>query len=470
MPLRFIIAAVIIAALLGGLLVWLGRPAAPVAPPVPLLGIPVADIRSVDIRWSQDGTIACSITRAADGTWVMHWQAGGAMGSWPAIASRVAGAMNLLGKVQGVPSAAAETLGDPVWITVKSGGKEVKLKAAKRSFGGIGVVERPGEGTAALLAGEVDAQLVQVFGRQDVLAWRDLSVFPADVTQVSRVEISATNGDGENTLLQRVGSRWAIQEPHQARADRSQVEGWLAALKKLRIGKFPTEQPGYTPLTDEQFTQWIVIKTDRNTPDGDAASRSVLVQEFFLGPFAGDQALIAKAQVSILRPNDPSRSAPEILWGPTMIVVDQATATDVLRPPAAFASRIASRAVAADVRRIELGNTGRPLDATRKLDQWFIGGSQVPLVQRDALRSIIDLLTSTNALRVEFESDLNKPESWTSVTLSGAEGPPLDAVIVFPQTNGQQRELVVQSGSTLFVFSADAAAAWEESLKHLDLR
>lgn len=471
MPVRFIVAALLVAALLAGALLWVGNPKGPTRPPAPLVTLRPADVRGIDLRWAEDGSIAASLRPAVDGVWVLRWKAGAAEGAWPAITSRVTGALGLLAKVQGVPGAGEAGLGDPVWLTLRGDATEVALRASKKAFGGLGVVAQVGgEG----LAGDVDGQLVQVFGRQDVMAWRDLSAFPLDMSQASRVEIHRAGEGGAATAvrLARVGSRWGLVEPVAARAEAVQVAGFLEALKKLRVAKFPTEQQGYVPPEDSVFAEGLLIETDRNTPDGDASSRWIVRQRLRFGPFAGDQATLAKATVSVLRPSKDGLQE-EILWGPTVILVDKATAEDVLRPAESFAARVATAAVAADVRGLRIDLGARSIELARSLDQWSINGTNLDLASRDAVRSLVDLITGTPALRVELADSFAPTSDAATVTLGAGDGPPLDAVKVMVRTTqtgtDTREELVIENAHARFIYSAESLQKWQEALARLGL-
>ncbi len=486
MPVKFIVTLLILASLLAGAVYWMGRTSAIVSPPAALVEIDPAKVTSVEVRWAGDGSIASTVSRAADGTWVMRWRSGDASGTWPVIGSRVAGAIKLLTAVKGTAETSVEALGDPVWITLRSPDSSVTIEAAKRSFGGRGVLVRRadapsasspqgsavspadgrrGGGVNSALAAEVDGELVQVFQRADILAWRDLSLFAAETSQTARIALQSADGA---TRLQRVGGRWGVMEPMQVRADRAAIEGFLAALKKLRIARFPGDQPGWTGAADDPFAESIIIESDRKLPDGDASSRWVLRQRLDLAPFAGDESMLARATVSIER----AGKAPEVLWGPTLVVVDKATARDVLRPAESFASRLATSVVTADVRRLTVASGDRTLTATRSIDEWLREpGGTMTLVERDGIRSIIDLLTAGLAMRIERASDESVPPgAGVRVELLGAAGPPLDSAMVFVRGSGDTRELVVRSESVNRIHGADAAAVWEEALAHLGMR
>ncbi|HRJ51089.1 MAG TPA: hypothetical protein PKU91_11165, partial [Phycisphaerales bacterium] len=98
---RFIAILAIIAALLAGVVYWLGRPSSGGPELEDVLPFPPGEVTELTIRWSVDGAAAARLGRAPDGTWVMRWRSGDSEGSWPVIGSRVSGAIGLLAKVRG---------------------------------------------------------------------------------------------------------------------------------------------------------------------------------------------------------------------------------------------------------------------------------------------------------------------------------------------------------------------------------
>lgn len=504
-----IIALLIIALGLASALLLMGRAAPPAAPPAPLVTAPARDINAVTIAWAADGSLATQMRRLDDGTWVARWTLGAAQGSWPVIPSRVAGALGLLAKVQGTTLATAETQGEPVGIELAGPAGTTTLTAAKRPFGGVGAVIRPAQGALPALAADVDGQLIQVFQRQDVMAWRDLSVFPGDLSQTARIYLppptpaptegvvingpdagaSSTgasttggptqngpsqNGPSENgpshgpTLLQRVGSRWALLQPVRVPADRAQIEGYIALLKKLRIARFPAEQPGWAGAKDGDFNQLITLETDRRNPDASGPGSTWTIRHSLeLGPFAGEQSTLARASVSIIKDGKT-----EYLWGPTILMVEAATDAELIRPAEAFVNRIAARAVPADIRGLRLVHGSKAYAAQRSLEDWNDpAGKPVTLLKRDALRGIISLLAETPASRVHLGASVPPPDAsentWT-VDLLGAGGtPPLDSVRVWKvESSG---ELWANQGPLTLVYTGEPAAAWDGWIKALSV-
>lgn len=464
----------VVAALLAGVVYLVGRPGPAPAVEVAMMDLDAPSIDRIELRWSADGSLGATVARSADGTWVMQWRAGAARGTWPVLGSRVMAAIRLLGDVGGFSQAQQEEMGEPVWITLRAGDRTVELAAAKRSFGGRGVVVRTaGDGGAANLAADVDGELVQVFQRPDVLAWRDMSVFPADMTGASRVEMitaaGASPGDAGTamTRLARVGGRWAMSSPARARADVAQVEGMLTALKKLRVARFPDDQSGWTPPATSEPPRRIVIETDRRTPDAGPDGRWVLRQELVVRAGAGpeDDVAVAEATVSIVRPSGPA----EILWGPTLIMIDAATLNEVMRPAESFASRLATPVVAADVRMVEVAGGGEGFKATRRIDRWDdADGNELSLAQRDAVRTIIELLTSEPAVHVELAPVEPPPTDAVTIRLGGADGPPLAEVRCWIRP-GQAglKSLLIHSEGVTRVYSPDATARWLEATQRL---
>jgi hypothetical protein len=460
----------VVALALAGALFFVGRPKPPAAPPVPLITLPPRDITSLELTWAADGSLMSRMHRLDDGLWVANWKVGDVVGSWPVIPSRIAGALTLLSKVEGTPSDAVETLGDPVRIVLAGGGNSTTLSAAKRAFGGVGSVVRPPDGTHPALAADVDGQLIQVFQRQDVMAWRDLSVFPGDLSQTARIFLNpplhvvagvqppAQPADlpiAVRTRLQRVGSRWSLIEPANVPADRAQIEGFIALLKKLRIAKFPTEQPGWVGGRDADFTQSIVLETDRRNPDASGnGERWTIRHELELGPFAGEQSTLARASVSLIKDGRT-----EYLWGPTIIMVDAATDVELMRPAEAFSTRIAARAVAADIRGVLVATGNKSYTARRSLEDWKDSQDQnIPLIERDAIKGIITLLTETPASRVVLGSVETPPADAATVELNGAGGPPLDTIKLW-QPEGTN-ELFAQSGQLTLIYTGEPVGAW----------
>jgi hypothetical protein len=472
-----IIALLVIALALAGALFFVGRPKPPAAPPVPLISTSPRDITSLELTWAVDGSLMSRMHRLDDGMWVAHWKVGDVSGSWPAIPSRVAGALTLLSKVQGTPSDSVETLGDPVRIVLGDQSSSTTLSAAKRAFGGVGSVVRPAAGTQPALAADVDGQLIQVFQRQDVMAWRDLSVFPGDLSQTARIFLNPPERAGAalqaplqptdlpiavRTRLQRVGSRWSLIEPANAPADRAQIEGFIGLLKKLRIAKFPTEQPGWVGGKDSDFTQSIVLETDRRNPDASGtAERWTIRHELELGPFAGEQSTLARASVSRIKDGKS-----EYLWGPTIIMIDGATGEELMRPAEAFSTRIAARAVTADIRGILVAIQGKSYTAKRLLEDWKDSKDQnVELIERDAIKGIITLLTETPASRVVLGSVDAPPPDAATVELNGAGGPPLDTIKLW-QPQGSN-ELFAQSGQLTLIYTGEPVGGWNAWLATL---
>ncbi len=477
---RSILILLCVAAVLAGAILWLGRPTAPATPPSPLLDLDPLKVDRIELKWSADATLAAEVTRSPQGTWIMHWRAGDSSGDWPAISSRLAGAFKLLAKITADPRASLETAGDPAWITLHTPESVFKLRAAKRSFGGRGVIIRdppPITDKASLppAAADVEGQLVQIFQRNDVLAWRDMTLFPLELADASRFEI--TTPDAPTLRAARISARWGLTAPVSAPADPAQAAGLLAALKKLRITRFADDAAlAWKQVPDDQLKGLLIIETDHRTPDGDPKSRWTLRQELRLGPPAGaaDDQLLASAQVSITRPDQPA----QILWGPTPIIVDGPTARDVLRPAGSFISRLATTTVAADVRRLTLTSDRGEFSARRSLDTWLApDGAELSLIQREAIRAIIEFLTTTTADRVEFQPPAQPSPTPTTpttptptrITLSAPDGPPLDEVLaaLLPTDDPAKQQLAITSGPITRFYSGDAANTWSQSLELL---
>ncbi|MCC6426386.1 MAG: hypothetical protein IT435_06155 [Phycisphaerales bacterium] len=472
MPLRFIIVVVCLAIALAGAVLWMGKGAAPTAPAEPILGgIDPLKVNRIDVAWSADGSLAAQVVRDASGTWIMKWTAGASEGTWPVISSRVAGAVRLLSQVRASAGGSADLMGEPVAVTVHAGGVGIAMRAARRSFGGRGILVREMDLGQPPMIADVDAELVQVFGRADVLAWRDMSVFPAEVADAGRIQMDSpggAEGAAASARLSRAGSRWGIMAPAIAPADKVQVDGLLAALKQLRIVRVADDATlNWSRVPDDQLKGRIVIETDRRVPDGDAASRWVLRQELRLGPPTGasDEQVMGSAEMAIVRAD----GRVEPLWGPTPLVLDAATARSVVRPAEAMIDRHATGVVAADIRGMRIGVEESGIEVRRSLDVWNRGdGSELTLIQREAVRTIIELLTMRSADRVEFvDAGDAKGER---VALMGVDGPPLDEVFVSRRMRGEQEEMLIASGRggrVVRVYGVDTAGTWVEAVERL---
>jgi len=375
-----------------------------------LAGFDVGRVERLEIGSAGGPAITISLSDRVPGIWVMRWKdAGGVERTWPAVASRVRGALRLLGDLRIDPGAAglAGADGDVRVVLRAADGAERELRLGAGAVAGQTRV-RASDGSQDRVA-LADASLAQVFQAAGVEAWREPSLFGTEIADASRLVVGAP---GSEIVLSRVGRSWGMQKPRVEPADEPVITAVLNALASAGAKGFPPRSTAESGAALELSTTRVVVESIRREARGGEMRRWSVVQGITVGGAAdvGGTALFASLSAGV---EDPATGASTPLWGPVEVTVDRDALNAVPADPAAYVARVASRLAGPDVVAISVergppaagGGSSHRATWKREAGGWRPTGDVAVGAEMDAkLDAILALLTRERAARVVLES------------------------------------------------------------------
>lgn len=455
----------VIAAALAALALWPAAKSHKTVPGPLFQHARLTESTQIDFKWidSDGANTEASIMRGpGSAEWLIT--RGGA--SWPAEDARVNGFLRLLADASAtpLPDGPAEQVPDTFEGTA----------ATRITFSGpsgeLAMLELSGvvlAGNVQAMVKESDAQsrtvtmpadVAGVVAKAGVTTWATPLAFPAGPGTPSRITLRGA--PGRELALQRKGSTWFISGAADARgigvpADANAVSGLLATLNALGAGDVRQATSGGATGGAALV---ISIAADRRVPDGESVRRSEVVQTLILRAGPESNTPRAVARIECIETPAEREARPVQWWGPIDADVDGVTLTSLSLERAPYASRIASSAAPADVRRLELAAGPVRVVAARTATGWqpqtpTNASSASPSLSPTIAAAVLRLVAETPAATVRASPP--GPAS-PSVTLSlmPAEGPPLDTL-----TLRIENSTVVASCAGLEWVYGDATAA-----------
>jgi len=276
MSMKAVIAAVLLAVVLGGVLFLVNTGSkTPKGPPAPAMKFDPASVAA--LRLTPPGQAEQTATRAADGSWSTTL---GAL-DWPLnpsgpqdVISRMAAMVPApLGKDAKPPADPASPF--TVVVAMRDGTSQT-LRLGTDAVGGL-VPAKVNEAPTML----VDAAILEAVRSPGIAGWRVMSALPGAGGDTARVTITA----GETTLgFARENGQWALRRPVAARADQKAVGELVARLGRLGIERF-IDNPSATDRSASGLDKpRMVIQTERDVREsGPTITMGVKGRELYVG-------------------------------------------------------------------------------------------------------------------------------------------------------------------------------------------
>lgn len=385
----------------------------------------VSIISRIDPAGSED-----RVTRAAGGGWMFtRHPAGGATAStsaergWPVlIPSEIVGALTRLREVRADPAAGATALGDVVGtVRLRAGPSSVDLRVGASSLGGRTPVQ-VGNGPIAL----IDDPLIRPFIDPGPAAWRLPSALPG-VSRASRITIATPSGA---LGFAKVDGQWSVRRPVNARASEAAVASLVSALDSILI-TFVEAKPDPVALGFDRARFTASIEIDERQPqDGGRIETRVETRELIVGaPARADGSVLYAASDSSAGTvfTLPASALTAISTSPRAYLAPTATGVNPERVGAITLRRLEGPASERVLRRAERGWRTAASTAPRP--------SEDEAATRDAVNELLELLTARAGEPDPVPIDaatasLQSLRALARVELSDAEGVPLDLLTV----------------------------------------
>lgn len=439
---KAVIAAVLLACVLGGILFLVNQgtstPAKPLPPPMEFDPAAVASVRVTPAGQPEQAAV-----RGADGGWTT------AMGplDWPLDPT---GPQNLLTRLRGVlpapmakgASAPADPV-DPITIAIALRDGSLKsIKLGTTASGGL-VPAKVGEGKTFMS----ESSVVDAATNPGIPGWRLKAALPGtSPSDTARVTITA----GESTLgFAREGGKWALRRPVSARADQKAVNELVARLGRLTIERFidkPTPADRSAAGLDKPK---MVIEVERDVRNaGATVTMGVKGRELFIGRPAGSGATTSVYAA-------PDRAAA------VLFAIPSDALTSISTTPRAYLANTATDVSPADVQIISIRRgDNSDLGYRRQLGKWTRMESAAQAgVEVDA--SLVDglltfLSTQTGEPDVVLPGRSDGLRVMARVTLVDLEGETSDVLSVGYNADGT---LAVRSGNLVILYPGVAPPA-----------
>lgn len=276
MRLRTTLVLALLVAALGGWLWFIERPAAErESEKKPLLAVEPARVARIELAYPS-GPI--SLARGDDGWRITApIDAAADAGAVRGLVASISGAARSKTVTAGPAGLAAFGLEPPsvsITLGLDDGSALPALAVGKSTPIGALSYARVGDGDEIVLT----AASLGAAVRKSLRELRDKTVLPFRQDAVREIRILA-NGHPE-TVLRREGSNWSLARPREARAEPSQVQGFLNALAALRASDFldgaPTPAQGLVPprqaislVTDDGALELLVGSAGTGESDKD---------------------------------------------------------------------------------------------------------------------------------------------------------------------------------------------------------
>ena len=294
---------------------------------------------------------------------------------WPVAQQRIHAFLRILASLQGMPlDAPPESWTPAARLDMRSTigpdhtPSRSTLTLDGKSLGGRAAIqvreELPAQSEQTYLTND---QLLRLFSNPSLTQWLDARPFAgledgaggaggtsdtARSTSTGREKIISLHiQSGPRAMtLSRVGVRWMMTEPHNARAQSEVVSQTIRDLLSLSMeNPTPTIQSTATPTQNPNQTTTITLTTQRRTPDANGTVHTQLTHHFLTTIGAADKtgalAIIAKVQP------DESQDAS---FGPIAGTVDARTLLGAVHAASVYLDRITLQATQGDVQAIRI--------------------------------------------------------------------------------------------------------------------
>lgn len=406
---------------------------------VRLLGGSLDEIGTITIRSAGRPEL---VLGADAGVWRLM-EAGSA--PWPIEPGRIPALLRVMAGTTGVRAPSGAIGDDATSIELRNRGGSVAavLRIETASLAGRSLVEvEEGSERRRLL---IDDALRRALAGAGPAGWRDKRVFPGLAPDPVVIRIAMPTHTIE---LARIGNRWGMRSPIQARAESGSIASVIRALQSMEAARFidsAASDPGAFP---EQPQVALTIETSALDPETGERSRSVWSLELG-GAAPQGGSFIAK----IGREAIDGSGGRSVVHGPVIVELPNERLASVPAAVEAYLARTLIDIPSSDVGGVVFfaGGSGEG-GFVRAASGWMStrseGGADAPATERDRIgvESLVELASSVVADKTTvLESDDALPGG-LPMRLIGLSGQTIEECFVFLERGGERAQLVMRSG------------------------